>query len=524
MDAIRAHNFRTSTNLGSRSYAKLRNAFPALRDLPSLQKLQTRIAALSGVKPVAYHCCINSCCCYTRAYAALEECPYCNEPRYDSSRHPRRIFEYLPIIPRLVNLFLDEKFAKAMNYRHDYPYQHGPKEDVFDGRQYAKLCQTKVTIGDVTLPHRFFEQITDIALGLSADGVGPYQKRGATCWPLILVNYNLPPELRYKLVNILCAGVIPGPKEPKDMDSFLAIIVDELLELARGVSAYNRHKGEVFSLRAYLILVFGDMPAIAKLMRMKGPNGISPCRACRIQGVRDPEKKRVTTHCTPLHRDNGESYDPLKLPLRSHEQFIRQAVQVSTAHDNAEAGRRATQFGINGVPILAMLSSLSFPNSFPHGFMHAIIENVFTTLIDLWTTDYKNLDQGSEEYRLLPSVVEAIGEVCVQSGATMPAVFGACVPNIATQRHWFKAESWLLFSTVLGPVLLQRQFRRPQYYAHFIDLVLLVNKCLQMSLTDTNINEIKQGFAKWVLQYERYVKTPLVKTLHSFALQDLLSV
>ena len=33
----------------------------------------------------------------------------------------------------------------------------------------------------------------------------------------------------------------------------------------------------LFLLHAYLILAFGDIPAITLIMRMKGQNGISPC-------------------------------------------------------------------------------------------------------------------------------------------------------------------------------------------------------------------------------------------------------
>ena len=44
-----------------------------------------------------------------------------------------------------------------------------------------------------------------------------------------------------------------------------------------GVKAFDVVSLSLFLLHAYLILAFGDIPTMA---RMKGQNGISPCRIC----------------------------------------------------------------------------------------------------------------------------------------------------------------------------------------------------------------------------------------------------
>ena len=87
-------------------------------------------------------------------------------------------------------------------------------------------------------------------------------------------------------------------------------------------------------LHAYLIVVFGDIPAISMIMRMKGHNGISPCRMCKIQGIRIPSSW-ITTHYVPLNRDHfsgvNPGYQAHSLPLRNHDTFLNQAVEVQTA-------------------------------------------------------------------------------------------------------------------------------------------------------------------------------------------------
>jgi hypothetical protein len=419
-----------------------------------------------------------------------------------ASGKPCKIYTYIPLIPRLVNLFRDPTVAAMLAYRDNYQSKPGVMADIFDGEIYRRLCNTSMTIGGSPIGHRFFSQPTDLALGLSTDGFGPFKRRKHTCWPIIVYLYNFPPEIRTRLGKIFCTGLIPGIKAPKDSDSYLLPVVEELLQLAKGVPAFDARQQRMFTLFAYLLLVFGDMPAVAKLLRLKGHNAISPCRACRIIAIRDVQSGSKT-HYTPQHRRDGKSYDPFDLPTRTHDEFILQAIQVATSPTDTEEALRAKRFGINGVPVLTVLSSVSVPASFPHDFMH-IIENVVPSLIKLWTGRYKGLDLGIGDYHIHDSVWKAIGEACAASGATIPSSFGCRVPNIATEQHHFIAESWFLFASFLGPVILRQRFARSEYYIHFMNLIKLINSCVKIELAVHEIDEIEQGFVQWVTGYERY--------------------
>ncbi|KAJ7191153.1 hypothetical protein GGX14DRAFT_381456 [Mycena pura] len=267
----------------------------------------------------------------------------------------------------------------------------------------------------------------------------------------------------------------------------------------------------MFLLRAYLIRVFGDMPAMAKLMRMKGPNGLHPCRECNIEGIRDVAGGGKTYY-VPIHRPGGHLYDLWHLPRRTHDEFVEQAIAVDAAATDAEAERLAKASGINiillmnGLPVLATLSSLSFPASFGHNLMHLISENLIKNLLDFWTGSFKGLGQGKEEYELSVANCEAIGRECELAGNTMPAAFGARVPNLHTQRHYFTAESYTLWTTLLAPVLLHERFQRPKYYNHFLDLVSILNDCLALSLDCEYINTtLRRKIIDWVAKYERCV-------------------
>jgi hypothetical protein len=164
-------------------------------------------------------------------------------------------------------------------------------QDVLDGKHYCLLLgQLVMPVGLSKLLHKYFKDHQDIALSLSTDSYMPFKNQRKTAWPLIIYNYNLPPKTRFLEENVLFLGVIPSPNKPKDFDSFLWPLIEELLVLkGLGVDAWDAVAPETFRLHAHLLLVFGDIPAVSMVMCMKGHNGVSPCRYCEIKGVKNSD-------------------------------------------------------------------------------------------------------------------------------------------------------------------------------------------------------------------------------------------
>ena len=79
---------------------------------------------------------------------------------------------------------------------------------------------------------RLFEGNKDneraIALQFALDGVQVDALRSNEVWPLICLNLNLPPSLRFCEDNILPLGITSGLNNPVDMDSFISPMVDKL--------------------------------------------------------------------------------------------------------------------------------------------------------------------------------------------------------------------------------------------------------------------------------------------------------
>lgn len=330
-----------------------------------------------------------------------------------------------------------------------------------------------MTVNRQCLGHKYFEDPRDIALGFGTDGVGPFRRQKATCWPLLVYNYNLPPTKRFHDDNAICLGKVPGPHKPKDMDSFLYPATQELLQLAVRVEAWDAVQGEKFVLHAFFITIFGDIPAISMLLQVKGHNARLPCRLCTIQGVWIP-KLSLTTHYLPHSRKNispkQPDIDPTQLPLQTHDTFISQVNQVQYAKSNAESYRLATEYGINGVPLLSVLDSLSLPLSTSYKFMHLVFENLLLNLTLFWSGNLKTLDQD-QPFVLERHVWDAIGASTAMSKSTIPLCYSAAVPNIATDRSSFSAKAWSQWALVIGPIVLNHRFKNVKYYNHFCDLV-----------------------------------------------------
>ncbi|KAJ8515927.1 hypothetical protein ONZ45_g6728 [Pleurotus djamor] len=512
---LRLYAYKTEEGISDDAYDRLSSVFQGqLPDgkIPSFKSIAARVAFLSAFEPQTYDCCINVCCCYTDPYKELDSCPYCNEPRLSEDGQPRRRFNYIPIIPRLQAYYGNASFSQKMNYRHNHTSDPTKVTDVMDGQYYKHLCQQHVVVDGKERPYKYFEDPRDVLLGVSSDGFAPFRRRKKTCWPLLVYNYGLPPEIRFHLRYILCAGIIPGPNKPKDFDSFAWPLYQEFLKLALGVKTYDVIQREMFAMRAYLVLGFGDIPAVSMMMHIKGHNGLCPCRMCRIRALRIPGSKS-TTHYVPLNRfshplvqaspELPRIYDPGNLPLRSHQEMHEQGSQVLLAPSQTASNALAKEYGVKGIALLSQLPGISFPQSFPYDFMHLIFENVMKNLILLWTGNYKGLDAGSEDYVLSKKGWEDVGKACEAAGSSIPSAFGARPPNIAEDRMAITADTTSFFMQYLGPPLLARLFNRPKYFKHFIKLVQLVKICLQFEISREEIQLLRTGFQQWVQGYEK---------------------
>jgi hypothetical protein len=67
------------------------------------------------------------------------------------------------------------------------------------------------------------------------------------------------------------------------------------------------------------------------------------------------------------------------------------------------------------------------------------------------------------------------------------------------------SKSWSFWALYLAPILLKDCFKKEEYYNHFVDLVKLLHICLKFKIAMVEIDQLREGFAKWVEDYKQYV-------------------
>jgi hypothetical protein len=106
-----------------------------------------------------------------------------------------------------------------------------------------------------------------VHLGLLTDGFHPYSSDSTTysCWLVLVMPYNLPPNKCLKEGFIFLAFVILGPKElKKEMNIFLRPLMKELKKLWQEVDAYDSHLKCQFNLRVVYLWSIHDYLAYDK--------------------------------------------------------------------------------------------------------------------------------------------------------------------------------------------------------------------------------------------------------------------
>jgi hypothetical protein len=197
----------------------------------SLASVKKKIQELMGVIPIIHDMCPNSCIAYTGPYADLETCPMpdCQTSRYDpillessngKIKKPQQQFYTIPLGPQLQALWQNPDTAKKMKHRARRTKEIFDEleatggiieeyEDIYHGESYLEA----VARGDIS--------DDDMVLMFAMDGAQLYQDKQSDCWIYMWVVFDLAPDFRYKKRYVLPGGFIPGPKNPKNSDSYL---------------------------------------------------------------------------------------------------------------------------------------------------------------------------------------------------------------------------------------------------------------------------------------------------------------
>ena len=489
---IEFRNWVAQNKIPREQYIKLRSLMQTGLGivLPSVRGQAAYLQKTTEIQPQFVDCCQSGCMAYTGQFASLRSCSFCGSPRYreNDSVNPIQQYLYIPLAKRLEIQYSDRERSKVLKeYRTTLlrTYKEGQYRDVWDGNLFQ----------DYHKKLGMFKKPTDIGLQLSLDGVQVVQRRNFLVTPVILLNLNLPPSERVRIQNILVSILIPGPHEPKNLDSFLYPLVQEMHVLGKGIPGVidgqylSGTAGYKFTLRAWITLVTGDGPATAKVMGFKSPgNAKAPCRMCYQQAQRP---QTSNTYYVP-HNGIYSGFD-----MRCD---ARRDIQLCVEADKDDL---YSQWGITRKSILTELRSIHFPRSFPIDMMHCVLLNITPLLFRLWIGKVPGIDNENNKpaYRLSSKDLSSIGDTLVNAISTTPAALGHAPRSISKHYNGFKAAEWKAWLTLYGTPCL-RPYLPDEYLQNFVVLGHLFTLATKQQLSQSEVDLIEGLCTSFLQSYE----------------------
>jgi hypothetical protein len=214
------------------------DALPPGHCLPDTIKKAQKIIHDLGLTYVKIDACVNDCVLFHAPLADKDTCPICHESRWkkdDTSessesggpkkRTPCKILRYFPLVPRLQRLYMSEETSSLMRWHKEELVSDGKMRHPADSPAWKHIDKRY---------KKFASDPRNVRLGLASDGFNPFGMLNVnyTCWPVILIPYNLPPWLCLKQPYWMMSMLIPGPKSPGvNIDVYLQPLIDELHDL-----------------------------------------------------------------------------------------------------------------------------------------------------------------------------------------------------------------------------------------------------------------------------------------------------
>jgi len=334
-----------------------------------------------------------------------------------------------------------------------------------------------------------FDEIIDVAHGLSTDGFEAWRQRGSQGWAIIVTVLNLSPGKRTQNDFQIVVSVTLGPKQPTDLVSFLNPLVEELNFLARGISGVRAFGSpNSVTLRANVVQITGDTPAIEKLLNFSGHNDFSLGRNREYHGYYHAPSKQTFFHPTdPTDPSAVRFYvDNCTVPRRTADSISRDASVVeeakSTGRSLAYQHALSKKSGVKGHSLLFAPSEAMrrmyphlvhfwsiIPAAAPYNIMHLLLQNVAPHPWRLFAGLVPVAGEAEEDYVMPKACVAIIGREIACARRTVPRARARALRNNYLHHRSYKAADWMYWLHSSAEVLLVG--RNPEFsYDIFMSL------------------------------------------------------
>ncbi|EIE90275.1 hypothetical protein RO3G_14986 [Rhizopus delemar RA 99-880] len=199
-----------------------------------------------------------------------------------NSHLPKMLFEYNSIVSTLKKFMCRPGFVDSLLKWKSRPQQQNLMLDVYDGNVWKQF-------GSVNGGLPFVQQSDcNIMLTINMDWFQPFVDTQHSSGGIYLTIQNLARDERNLKKNVICVGLLPGPKEPSgaEINNYLSPLVDELSVLFDEGVLMDVLVDDVLKkerVRAALTMVACDLPAARKLCGFTAGNSNCACHKCLKQ-------------------------------------------------------------------------------------------------------------------------------------------------------------------------------------------------------------------------------------------------
>lgn len=500
---------------------------PGVGDTLSFYHVEKTIKTYTGVEPILTNMCPNTCLAFTGPFGDLDECPLCQSSRWNQAKLqgssgrlkvPAQQFTTIPVGLQLQARFRSPTSARAMRYLWEKAREvlntivttHSPHIPVVDDIAMGWDFLGAVLDGDI--------KEHDVVLMVSLDGAQLYDSKDSDCWMYIWIIGNLSPDTRYRKLNVLPGSFIPGPKKPKNVDSFLFPGMHHLAAIQReGLAVWDPLSDSHCMAHVYLLFTTADGPGLVYWDGMVGHSGKNGCRLyCGLPGRRKEHGHRYyPALLCPRDRvpegSNHADIDAFSLPPGGSSDYLHNLTKIVSSPNQTQWDKMKTKTGLTKPPLILGLNplrSLGVPLSMTTDIMH-LAGNISDLLISLWRGNMDvgpTDDKSTWDWAILKDedLWASHGREVAAAGSFLPGSYDRKPRNIAEKINTqYKTWEFQLYTFGIAPILLYG-ILPSKYWSHFCQLVRGFQIVCQHSATHQQLQDAHALLCTWQRNFELF--------------------
>ena len=374
---------------------------------------------------------------------------------------PKKLFVYHNLVKALEALVMKPKFLQKCEHWRERAFKLPPEilADIYEGRVWKSLNFVE---------HRPFLALpNNLCLALNIDWFNPFDETPYSAGAIYLTVLNLPRTERYKIDNMILIGIMPGPHEPKNCNSFLAPLVTDLNVLYNGMTM--KSSSNLHFIRALLVCVCCDLPATRKICGFQNFNAKMGCSKCLKQFVTDKFGSKPNYGGFDL-----ENWLPRDTRIHISKAFESKAATTASQRNKIEQSYDAKFSELHNLPSFDIVK------------YHIIdpMHNIFLGLAKHTMKTWRDLDiLQTSQYVLLQEKVDSVNP---------PTKIGRIPRKIGAGFVSFTADEWKHWILVYSTYALHEVI--PEN--HFICWCLLVESCQLLCRPVLSTEQVQRAHSK----------------------------